>query len=219
MKVFVGTSGWFYGWNKEKSLDWYVQNSGLNAIELNASFYRFPYPNQVKAWARKGKNLRWSIKVNRLITHVHKLSRVSDTWRKFKRLFSPMEDMIDFYLLQLPPSFSPRLRERLEKFIKNEEKIVVEFRHPDWFGETYNFPIVSVDAPNLPLRIFSYKGVVYIRFHGRTSWYSYNYSKNELEEVASLIKEAKPRKVYAFFNNNHDMLNNARKFKEIMEEE
>ncbi|RLI98826.1 MAG: DUF72 domain-containing protein, partial [Candidatus Aenigmatarchaeota archaeon] len=70
MQVFVGTSGWAYGWNPN-GFDWYIKNSGLNSVELNASFYRFPFPNQVKSWARKTKefnpSLRWSIKVNRLI--------------------------------------------------------------------------------------------------------------------------------------------------------
>ena len=57
MNVFVGTSGWLYGWNRGGNLDWYLQNSGLNAVELNASFYRFPYKNQVAGWAGKGTEL------------------------------------------------------------------------------------------------------------------------------------------------------------------
>ena len=47
MEVFVGTSGWSYGWNKGGNLDWYLRNSHLNAVELNASFYRFPNRNQI----------------------------------------------------------------------------------------------------------------------------------------------------------------------------
>ncbi|MEO0226027.1 MAG: DUF72 domain-containing protein, partial [candidate division WOR-3 bacterium] len=58
MKIHVGTSGWYYEWNQDRTLDWYITNSGLNSIELNASFYRFPFPNQVKAWAKKGRPLR-----------------------------------------------------------------------------------------------------------------------------------------------------------------
>jgi uncharacterized protein YecE (DUF72 family) len=42
MDVFVGTSGWYYDWNKKKNLDWFVQNSSLNTVELNASYYSFP---------------------------------------------------------------------------------------------------------------------------------------------------------------------------------
>ncbi|MQK95352.1 DUF72 domain-containing protein, partial [Escherichia coli] len=42
MDIFVGTSGWAYSWNIGGSLQWYSDNTDLNAIELNASFYRFP---------------------------------------------------------------------------------------------------------------------------------------------------------------------------------
>lgn len=102
MKVFVGTSGWLYDWNEDGTLDWYVENSGLNAVELNASFYRFPFQNQVKSWKRKSKSLRWAIKVHRSITHLRKFGeRAYDIWDKFKNLFNPLEDLIDFYLFQL----------------------------------------------------------------------------------------------------------------------
>ncbi|MEM4399353.1 MAG: DUF72 domain-containing protein [Candidatus Nitrosocaldus sp.] len=72
MESFIGTSGWFYPWNPDGSLDWFVRFSGLNAVELNMSFYRFPSPNMVRSWAAKGKALRWAIKVNRLITHTYR---------------------------------------------------------------------------------------------------------------------------------------------------
>jgi uncharacterized protein YecE (DUF72 family) len=31
----------------------YVTNSELNAVELNASFYRFPFPTMVKSWSMR----------------------------------------------------------------------------------------------------------------------------------------------------------------------
>ncbi len=108
MEIFVGTSGWSYDWNIDGTLSWYVKNSGLNCIELNASFYRFPFPNQVKSWTLKGRDLRWIIKVNQLITHKFKFNdKAFSLWKKFENLFKPMDDTIDFYLFQLPPSLSP----------------------------------------------------------------------------------------------------------------
>ncbi|MEM1508337.1 MAG: DUF72 domain-containing protein [Thermofilaceae archaeon] len=58
VKIYVGTSGWLYGWNEGGGLEWYVSHSGLNAIELNASFYRFPFPAQVKSWVKRGGRLK-----------------------------------------------------------------------------------------------------------------------------------------------------------------
>jgi uncharacterized protein YecE (DUF72 family) len=109
MEIYCGTSGWQYSWNEGGDFDWYIKNSGLNAIELNASFYRFPFPSMIKSWAKKTQlfnpNLRWAIKVNRFVTHVFKFNeRAFSTWKKFEKLFEPLEKNIDFYLFQLPPS-------------------------------------------------------------------------------------------------------------------
>lgn len=102
MKFFVGSSGWQYSWNPD-GLEWYLKNTNLNAIELNSSFYRFPFPNQVKGWKNKMKirEIRWSIKVNRLITHVYKLNeKALEIWKKFEKLFIPLEEYIDFYFFK-----------------------------------------------------------------------------------------------------------------------
>lgn len=107
MDVFVGTSGWYYDWNKKKNFDWFIKNSSLNSVELNASFYRFPFPRQIEVWSTKGTGLRWSIKVHRSITHWRQLSESSlEIWENFRELFEPMDHIIDFYLFQVPPNFN-----------------------------------------------------------------------------------------------------------------
>jgi uncharacterized protein YecE (DUF72 family) len=222
MKVFVGTSGWYYNsWNPELTLDWYIKNSGLNSIELNASFYRFPFPNQVKSWSKKGKGLRWSIKVNRLITHVFKLNeRAFETWKRFKKLFRPLDPNIDFYLFQLPPILKSTFSEKLEDFIKKtklKERFALEIRNIDWFSNKWidwasrlKITWVSVDSPDFPLEVYCTNGIVYERMHGRTGWYSHYYTDEELKEVMKKILEVKPKKVYIYLNNNMNMLRNAR---------
>ncbi|MGB9728756.1 MAG: DUF72 domain-containing protein [Thermoprotei archaeon] len=222
MKIFVGTSGWMYDWNPD-GFDWYIMQSGLNAVELNASFYRFPFRNQVSSWAKKGSSIRWSIKVNRLVTHIYKFSdKGFDVWNKFKELFDLMNSLIDFYLFQLPPSlrFTDTVKNRLKNFIEKSDissRIAIESRSIDWFTHdgakfinSLGCVFVSVDAPNLPRSIFVNDGVVYLRMHGRYSWYMHNYSEDELKEIVYNILKSEPDRVYVFFNNNHDMLNNAR---------
>ena len=140
----MGTSGWAYSWNPN-GFEWYVRNSGLNSVELNASFYRFPFPSQVKSWKNKTQklnpDLRWSIKVNRLITHVFKLNeRALSIWNRFESLFKPLEENIDFYLFQLPPSISSNLAERIEKFYEKsglEERFALEWRNLRWFSDEW----------------------------------------------------------------------------------
>ncbi|MBU5557767.1 MAG: DUF72 domain-containing protein [Candidatus Aenigmatarchaeota archaeon] len=227
MKIFVGTSGWQYGWNPEGSLDWYVANSGLNAIELNASFYRFPFPNQIKTWAIKGRDLRWSIKVNRLVTHVFKLGdRGLTIWKKFEKLFMPMDKLIDFYLFQMPPSYSEAMIDKTENFFKKTklgERFALEIRHRTWFypesiqwAKELGMTWVSIDSPDFPRDIYRTSNSVYVRMHGRTGWYFHNYSAAELQDVAKRALAAKPRKVYVFFNNNHAMLANGQTIFKIL---
>ncbi len=222
MEIFVGTSGWMYSWNKGGNFDWYIQNSNLNAVELNASFYRFPFPNQIIGWSKKGRNLRWSIKIHRLITHKFKLNEdAKESFKKFLELFKPMEDIIDFYLFQLPPSFGPKEKNKIVDFFNdfNRGKIVIEFRNKDWyemdledFGRKNSLLICSIDSPDFQKMIFEIDGRIYLRFHGRESWYQYDYSDDEMKDIIEIIKNKKPKKFYAFFNNDYEMLKNAQRF-------
>lgn len=222
-EVFVGTSGWSYDWNLGNSLDWYITESQLHAIELNMSFYRFPYPNMVKSWATKGKNLTWVVKVHRSITHFQKLgTRAIESFQRFKTLFTPLEDLIHYYLFQLPPSFTDLTT--LEHFIEKTgaDKLAVEFRHPTLFtnkliawGKKHDILLVSIDAPQLPRTIMS-KEIIYERIHGRTAWYSHDYSDKELHEIKERLLAGHPKTTYVFFNNNHAMLANAMRMNQIL---
>ena len=213
---YVGTSGWSYKWNLGNSLEWYVNESELNAVELNMSFYRFPYSNMIKSWVRKGSNLAWIVKVHRSITHFKKLNEESySIFKKFKQIFKPLEENIHYYLLQLPPKFINI--EKLEKFIEEcgNEKLAIEFRHPSIFtdeiiqwGKKQGVLLVSIDAPKMPNKIIS-ESVIYERIHGRTGWYTHDYSDEELIEIKDRIISNNSKKVYVFFNNNHAMLRNA----------
>jgi len=228
--VYVGTSGWVYDWNEGGDLLWYVENSGLNAVELNASFYRFPFPAQVKSWASRGAALRWAVKVHRSVTHVRRLSATAlDVWARFRERFAPLDPLIDFYLLQLPPSFTAtrEAEERLRSFAeaaKLEWRLAVEFRHDSWFEgrgltlcEELGATFVSIDSP-MGTFIGSSNGIVYLRLHGRGAWYAYDYSDEELRGLAASALDLSPKRVYIFFNNDHWMLGNARTMLAILRE-
>jgi uncharacterized protein YecE (DUF72 family) len=231
--IYVGTSGWLYDWNIGGTLDWYIAHSRLNAVELNASFYRFPYPNQVKSWARRGRTLRWSIKIHRSITHTRRLNeRAYPIWDRFRKLFEPMENegIVDFYLLQLPPSFDARQEyvERIKRFAQYTRlgaRLAIEFRHDSWFRDGLGVRLcrelgatfVSIDAP-IGTYIDKSNDQVYLRIHGRYEWYAYDYSEEELRELAEKLVEFNPKKIYVFFNNDHWMLENARTMLRILKE-
>jgi uncharacterized protein YecE (DUF72 family) len=139
-------------------------------------------------------------------------------------LFSPLEESIHYYLFQLPPSFTDL--DRLDEFIisTGTEKLAVEFRHPTrltdevkTWGKHHGILLVSIDTPQLPSTIMSDQ-VVYERIHGRTGWYSHDYSDQELDEIKGRILGGQPKTVYVFFNNNHAMLENAQRMHRLLSE-
>lgn len=227
MEVYVGTSGWAYPWNEGGNFSWYIEHSGLNAVELNSSFYRFPFQSMIKFWAAKTGNLRWSVKVTRLVTHTYKFAGgAMAAWHDFRQLFTPLEGNIDFYLFQLPPSLTPESSATIEAFFQQaalKERFALEPRNVKWFDDKWfkwasklGLTWVSVDSPVLPRNILVTNSIVYVRMHGRTAWYSYKYTLEELKNVAHEILNLKPRKAYVFFNNDEDMLVNSREMFDIL---
>ena len=230
VEVYIGTSGWLYDWNEEATFDWYVKYSGLNAVELNASFYRFPFRNQVIGWSRKGSRLRWAVKAHRSITHYRRMrGEALGIWRKFHDLFKPLDKYIDFYLFQLPPNYTckPEYLERIRSFYEETglgERFALEFRHDSCFNDEVvkwafdlGLTLVSIDAP-IATWIVRSNSNIYLRMHGREIWYGYDYSVEELHELVKKTLELKPERIYVFFNNNHWMLGNARTMYKLYEE-
>jgi len=221
--TFVGTSGWYYDWNREKNLDWYIARSGLNSVELNASFYRFPFREMVRTWAAKGSGLRWSVKAHRSITHHHRFDELAvERFETFSERFGPMDHLIDFYLFQAPPGFCDvdavlgfskevGLGRRMAFEVRNVDLLMDDELCAELMEE---MTVVSVDSPTARVRILS-TDPVYMRMHGRDDWYVHDYSEEELDEVAAAIYSKRSGDAYIFFNNDR-MLRNARAMAERM---
>ncbi len=226
MEVHVGTSGWAYAWNRGGSLAWFAEQSGLDAIELNASFYGFPSEKSVLSWADAGSGLRWSIKVNRSVTHRHRFNeKAVAVWERFRERFLPLDDLVDFYLFQAPPAFGDV--NRILAFAGATglgDRCAVEIRNPGVLGDDETcrrlqeaVVLVSVDSPDFRERVFP-AGVVYLRVHGREDWYRHDYTDAELAGIRDRIAAISPERAYIFFNNNHAMLKNARAMMRLFEQ-
>jgi len=228
---FVGTSGWSYRWNPD-GLEWFVRESGLDAVEVNSTFYRLPGRSMVERWARVGRRLRWAVKMSRRVSHVQRLGeKALEEWRAFRARLEPLDPLVVFYLLQLPPSFDARSEhmERLAAFAEGAglgERLAVEFRHPSWWSgerpgqrlaQRLGFTLVSFDAPP-PLGTLLWRSGPrsYLRLHGRTGWYRHRYSRGELEELARGLLGLGAEENHVFLNNGYAMLENAREMKAIL---
>ena len=227
MKFKIGTSGYSYFWNEGKPtpLEWYIRQ-GFNTVEINATFYRFPMRTWIRAWSKTPEYFDFSIKVHRSITHYAMLSeKAFSLWMKFRERFRAIEDKITFWLFQLPPYFKYNRRNEIivRRFFDELNlgcKAVVEFRDPRWWAHRdaimdIGIIFCSVDAPGLPRDIVVCSDTVYLRIHGRTTWYSYLYSRDELDEIFGRIIRSNAKVVYIYLNNDHGMLPNGRYLMEL----
>ncbi len=221
-RIRVGTSGYSYFWNPgvPTPFQWYC-GQGFDTVEINASFYRFPSRGWIKTWMKCPKDFDFSIKVHRSITHYRRLKPDAvKTWSKFESLFKEIRDKIAFWLFQMPPDFTASEENiaLISSFFSELElgnSAVVEFRHPSWWGkkrvcEEVGAAFCSVDAPGLPREIVSMNDAVYLRLHGRETWYAYIYSEQELIEMIEAVKKQDATKKYIYLNNNHGMLPNGK---------
>jgi len=221
-EIRVGTSGYSYFWNEgvPTPFQWYC-GQGFDTVEINASFYRFPSRGWIKAWTKCPRGFDFSVKIHRVITHYWRLGpRAFTPWRSFQARFKEMEDLITFWLFQMPPNFAATTEnaETLAKFFSElnlGNSAVLEFRHPSWWDRKeicrdLDAVFCSVDAPGLPREIVSINDVVYLRLHGREAWYAYVYTEGELREIMETMKGLDANKKYIYLNNDHGMLPNGR---------
>jgi uncharacterized protein YecE (DUF72 family) len=223
--VRIGTSGYSYPWNKGKPspFAWYLAQ-GFRTVEINASYYRFPMQSWINAWEIAPKNFDFAIKVNRSITHYARLGRDSlNLWKRFRATLSKLEERgeLSIWLFQMPPDYSATEENirTLSNFFKaidlGSGTAVIEFRERSWWNHTkevseLGLVFCSVDAPKLPREIISMNRVVYLRLHGRKSWYSSVYTESELSEIWNQLEALKAERKYLFLNNDHGMLPNGK---------
>jgi len=177
------------------------------------SFYRFPFKNMLNSWYnRTPKDFLFTLKANRIITHVKKLKGTEKLLGSFYSLADLLRDKLACILFQMPPSLTRGKHMKVfEDFLKTlspDHNNVIEFRHKSWFcKEVYNllsshkviFCIIS--APKLPSEVVSTGKLAYVRLHGVESWYDYHYSEGELRQWAEQIKKLKIG-TYVYFNND-----------------
>ena len=141
--IYVGTSGFSYKeWKgsfypedlpQSKFLSYYSQH--LPTTEINATFYRMPRASVCRKWKEQTpSHFRFTIKMNRKVTHHKKLEDVEGEMEWFLENIEPLEGRLGTVLVQLPPWLKCDL-ERLGNYLgkwADEIPLAVEFRHESW---------------------------------------------------------------------------------------
>lgn len=116
--------------------------SVYNAVEGNSTFYTAPSANQIYNWGKlTGSGFKFCFKFPREITHGKKLRHTEKETDDFLKIFEPIREKLGPFMIQLPPSFSPKEMHYLEQFISWLPKhlsYAVEVRHSDYFDRGSN---------------------------------------------------------------------------------
>jgi uncharacterized protein YecE (DUF72 family) len=222
---FIGTSGWTYDhWKgrfypaelaKAHWFDYYA--SQFSSVEINATFYRTFKDQTYQKWKERApEGFGYVLKAPRLITHRKYLVDVAELVQAFYHSCALLEDKFELILLQVAPQTPydlERLRTALLAF-PQPSKVAVEFRRSEWFcADTLDMlhsvgtAMCNVDSPRQTITNYVTSDKAYIRLHGRRHWYSYNYTDNELIEIAQLARQLVhqgAKKVFIFFNNDFE---------------
>jgi uncharacterized protein YecE (DUF72 family) len=202
--LYIGTSGWHYthwmGLFYPPEIKGYYElkyfSEHFNTVENNSSFYRIAGESTYATWKRMTpSSFRFSMKLNKSITHIHKLELNDEVKETVKRILTTtniLEDKLGAIVIQLPPSFKGEhgtLNTFLAFFQKENKKrafpldIAIEFRNAYWFTEkTYktlrkhNIALVAADSSRYPNVRERTADVAYIRLHGPTKLFSSKYS-------------------------------------------
>lgn len=235
MSLYIGTSGYMYlHWKgkfypKDLSIDKYFEYyiTKFNTVEINNTFYVNPKLDTYKNWKKRAtnKNFKYSIKVNKYITHIKRLRDPKDSWKKFYHRAKYLGSTLDVFLFQFPNNFLVNLKklEVICKLLKNN-RAAFEFRNESWYiPEMYEllrkYNIALVFQPKTKLKHISDKyfdpkniktnditaNYVYIRFHGPEE-FGGSYGTQYLRQWAKFINKCIKFKlnVYVYFNNDID---------------
>ncbi|MHA1265619.1 MAG: DUF72 domain-containing protein [Candidatus Helarchaeota archaeon] len=200
----------------------------FDTVEINSTFYRLPTnPEIAKGWDRKTpKHFLFAVKFPKQFTHA-KTSRLQfkeeDLTPFIELVLDPLEQAkkLGAILIQFPASFQVDY-DLLENFfakLPSRYSYTVEFRHLSWLKNQqktmallskYDIAYCIVSEKILPPIAEITSNFAYIRWHGLNEprngkylYYDYSYSKEQLQEWATIIKNlADEVTVYGYFNNH-----------------
>ena len=146
MRVVTGTSGFsFKEWKgafypadlpDRQMLPYY--SARLGAVEINATFYRMPKPETVRAWGDAvPPGFCFALKAPQRITHKERLVGSEGSLAAFLRAATVLGPSLGAVLFQLPPFFR-KDTDKLAAFlalVPPGTRVAFEFRHPSWYDE------------------------------------------------------------------------------------
>lgn len=214
--TFVGTSGFSYKeWKgsffpkdlpASRMLRFYSEH--LNAVEINASFYRMPSSAMLSKWSKEvGAGFVFVLKAPRSITHQKQLKDAGDVLAAFWKAANSLGRKLGPILFQLPPFLKKdlvRVRE-FAQLLPEGCRAAIEFRHDSWFDEEVyellracRISLCAADTDEKPATLVPTCDWGYLRLR-RTA-----YGETELAEWAARIRSQPWSESFVFFKHEDE---------------
>jgi uncharacterized protein YecE (DUF72 family) len=221
--IWIGTSGWSYdGWRgalypenlpKRNWLRYY--GAQFSSAEINASFYRTPSEEAVRAWRRDTpREFVFAWKASKFMTHWKRLlptcANSIALMQTRLRLLGPKLGVV---LFQLPHRFrkdTGRLRDFCH-MLPRRYRYAFEFRDEAWYGadvfellHDFDVALCISDHADAPTPWEATASHVYVRGHGPSGRYHGDYSAKALRCWAEAVLrwQAERREVFVYFDND-----------------
>ena len=193
----------------------------FNSIELNATFYSLPSPEQVLTWKEKTPpTFKFFPKITNTVSHFRRLINVTDVVTDYATSVLNFGDQLGMVFLQLHDNFKPKDFDRVEKFVKDwpkEVPLAIEVRSAEWFEEENfekfsqfleenNIANIIVDTAGrrdmLHMRLTS--DTAFVRYVGANADSDYARLDDWLERI-KLWKEEGLKNLYFFVHQNVEL--------------
>lgn len=224
LEISVGCAKWnktdlkgFYPKGTKDELTYYATQ--FNSIELNATFYGMPSPEQIQTWKEKTPaDFKFFPKITNTVSHFRRLLNITDVVTQFATAILNFDEKLGMVFLQLHDNFKPKDYERLEKFVKDwpkEVPLAIELRNNEWFSdeaifkkicdlfEEFKITNIIVDTAGrrdmLHMRLTT--PVAFIRYVGANAESDYTRLDDWLERIKTW-KEEGLEKLYFFVHQN-----------------
>lgn len=224
--IYIGCAKWnktdlkgFYPKGTKDELKYYATQ--FNSIELNATFYSLPSPEQVLTWKEKTPgNFKFFPKITNTVSHFRRLINVTDVVTDYATSVQNFGDQLGMVFLQLHDNFKPKDFDRVEKFVKDwpqEIPLAIEVRSAEWFEEENfekfsqlleenNITNIIVDTAGrrdmLHMRLTS--DTAFIRYVGANAESDYARLDDWLERI-KLWKKEGLKNLYFFVHQNVEL--------------
>jgi len=218
-EIVIGCGGWQYfiipNMDPLKAY-----STAFRFVEVNSTFYKIPPIDLVKSWRRRvPEDFEFSVRLNRLISHVEKLNPTEKVVKAFQDCIEVAEILESKILvLETPKSFDPikainRLKNLLKKVDIRDIRIAWEPRSgwpPKAVEEAIKLKLIPITDYSIREPPYDDEEIAYTRLFGKGRHNIYQFTDEDLIKIKERAERRRSKKVYLSFHGIRMYLDAAR---------